>query len=293
MANRIKMDKVHAIRMLRRQGWSQRRISRELGVHRRTVRRYVRLERLVRVFNKSMRQIAVHAQAEAGKFKTDNAHIHVRKFSKVELGADRLIKRVGYIGQHTARWAKAMMEHRGIEGIRVLIGLENIARNYSDNQIERACELALSYEVFRLKPIRELLKKSKSEKAQPQESFEFMKEHEIIRDMQTYGEVVRRGIQEPLDRKGSENDGTGNFGENFERTPAERTGKFAGHKIAGGCRTSAEPCGVPGTYPAGRGPGSSRTDDQASSKAGDVPGTQDDRRLRFFVQSVSAAKDCV
>ena len=29
-----------------------------------------------------------------------------------------------------------------------------------------------------------------------------MEEHELIRDMQAYGEVVRRGIQEPLDKKG-------------------------------------------------------------------------------------------
>ena len=89
------------------------------------------------------------------------------------------------------------MEHRGIEGIRVLVGLESLAKNYSDKQIDLACELALSHEVFRLKPIRQLLKREQGKK---QERFEFMKEHEIIRDMQTYGEVVRRGIQEPLDK---------------------------------------------------------------------------------------------
>ncbi len=246
--------------------------------------------RLVRIFNKSMKQIAVHAQVEPGKFRTDSAHIHARKFSKVELGVDRLLKRVGWIGWHTDRWAKAMIEHRGVEGVRVLVGLESLAKNYSDKQIERACELALSYEVFRLKPIRELLK---SEKGKPQESFEFMKEHEIIRDMQTYGEVVRRGIQEPLDKKGIEKNGTGNFDENVERASAERAGKFVGYKTAGGCRASAEPCGVPGAYPAGRDPGSPRPDDQAACQTGDVPGTQDDRRLRLFVQPVGATKDGV
>ena len=230
--------------------------------------------RLVRIFNKSMHQITVHAQTEPGRFRTDKAHIHSKKFSKVELGADRLLKRAGWIGQHTGRWAKAMIEHRGVEGIRVLVGLESLARSYSDKQIERACELALSYEVFRLKPIRELLK---SEKGKPQESFEFMKEHEIIRDMQTYGEVVRRGITEPLDKKGIENDGTAKFDENIERASAERAGRVAGRKTAGGRRASAKPCGVPGTYSTGRDSGSSRTDDQAACQTGDVPGTQDDR----------------
>jgi len=246
--------------------------------------------RLVRIFNDSMHQIAVHAQVEPGKFRTEDTHIHAKKFSKVELGVDHLLRRVSLIGQHTERWAKAMIEHRGIEGVRVLVGLESLAKSYSDKQIERACELALSYEVYRLKPIRELLK---SEKAKPQESFEFMKEHEIIRDMQTYGEVVRRGIIEPLDRKGSEKNGAGNFDENVERASAQRAGKFIGYKAAGGSRASAESYGVPGTYPAGRDSGPPRTDDQAACQAGDVPGYQDDRRLRFFVQPVGAAENGV
>ena len=209
--------------------------------------------RLVRIFDRSMRQIAVHAQAEAGKFQTDGKHIHGNKFSKVELGADRLLRRTGWIGPHTERWAKAVIEHRGVEGIRVLIGLENLTRSYRDEQIERACALVMGYDEFRLKPIRELLK---SETAQPQESFEFMQEHEMIRDMQTYGEVVRRGMQTPLDRRESENDGTGNFDENVKRAPAQRAGAFAGYKATGSRRASAEPCGVPGADPAGRGTGS-------------------------------------
>ena len=44
MANHLKMAKIHAIQVLRGQGWSFRRIGRELGVHRDTARRYVELE---------------------------------------------------------------------------------------------------------------------------------------------------------------------------------------------------------------------------------------------------------
>jgi len=43
MANRIKVAMRNAILGLRRQGWSFRRIARELGVHRKTVARHVRL----------------------------------------------------------------------------------------------------------------------------------------------------------------------------------------------------------------------------------------------------------
>ena len=43
MANRLTMAKVHPIRTLHQRGWSNRRIARELGIHRKTVGRYVRL----------------------------------------------------------------------------------------------------------------------------------------------------------------------------------------------------------------------------------------------------------
>ena len=43
MANQLRMPKVHTILTLRSPGWSFRRIGRELGVHRETVQRYVRL----------------------------------------------------------------------------------------------------------------------------------------------------------------------------------------------------------------------------------------------------------
>ena len=41
MSNELKMDKVQAIRNLRQQGWSHRRIARELGVHRSAVKRAI------------------------------------------------------------------------------------------------------------------------------------------------------------------------------------------------------------------------------------------------------------
>lgn len=41
MANPLKMAKVHSIQTLHARGWSQRRIARELGIHRETVARYV------------------------------------------------------------------------------------------------------------------------------------------------------------------------------------------------------------------------------------------------------------
>ena len=42
MANRLKMAEIHTIEALWKRGWSCRRIARELGLYRDTVRKYVR-----------------------------------------------------------------------------------------------------------------------------------------------------------------------------------------------------------------------------------------------------------
>ena len=164
--------------------------------------------RLVRIFNKRMEQIAVHAQQEPGRFSTKDEHIHARKFSKVERGATWLLQRTGLIGRHAERWGKAMLEHRGLAGLRVLVGLQSLAGSYDNRQVDRACEVALSHGVYRLRPIRNLLKHNAGEGAK-QEQFEFMAAHEIIRDMSSYGDVIRRamGLPEDHQQKGKqEND---------------------------------------------------------------------------------------
>jgi hypothetical protein len=44
MANQLRMATVQTVLTLHRQGWSHRRIARELGIHRETVARYVRMD---------------------------------------------------------------------------------------------------------------------------------------------------------------------------------------------------------------------------------------------------------
>jgi transposase len=163
--------------------------------------------RLVRIFNKRMEQVAVHAQQEPGRFSTKDEHIHARKFSKVERGATWLLQRTGLIGPQAERWGKAMLEERGIAGLRVLVGLQSLAGTYSHQQIDNACEVALSHGVYRLRPIRNLLKHSAGDGAK-QEQFEFMAAHEIIRDMDSYGDVIRRamGLPENHNEKGKRKD---------------------------------------------------------------------------------------
>ena len=150
--------------------------------------------RTVRVFSQRMVQIAIHAQRQPGQFSTQGAHIAPRKISGMEKGTAWLLRQVSLIGEHSERWAAAMMLERGIAGIRVLQGLIHMANRHDSDSIERACQVALTHRAFRLRAIRELIKRGGNQ----QEQFEFLQEHEIIRDLSSYGHIVRASLrQEP------------------------------------------------------------------------------------------------
>jgi transposase len=138
--------------------------------------------RLVRVFNHRWEQIAVHAKAEPGRFRTSEGHIPREKFSAVERGTDALLRNVETIGPHSRDWARAVVQARGVEAVRVLVGLKSLAGKHKVESLERACQTALTYSAYRLRTIRQLLKRQ----ATPQTEFDFMEEHPVIRPLRDY-----------------------------------------------------------------------------------------------------------
>ena len=142
---------------------------------------------LVRVFNFKMEQITLHVQGEPGRFQTKPSHIDSRKMSNVEKGTVWLLQRASLIGSQTNQWAQALLKARGIEGVRPLVGLLDLAQRHPRDLIENACEIALSHDAFRLRTIRKLIKRGGSK----QEQLEFIDEHPIIRKMSDYGEFVK------------------------------------------------------------------------------------------------------
>jgi transposase len=142
--------------------------------------------RLVRIFDLRFNLIATHVRQEPGRFSTQDAHLASEKISRVERGADYLVGRAARIGQKTGLWARAVIEERGIQGIRVINGLLSLTTRHSAAEMEKACELALSHGQYRLGAVRELL-------AEPsrQENFEFMETHPLIRDMAEYGNLIK------------------------------------------------------------------------------------------------------
>lgn len=147
--------------------------------------------RLVRIYNGRFEQIAVHTRREPGHFSTQNQHIVAEKIHRVERGATWLLGRAALIGPQAKCWAEAMIEARGIEGVRVLQGLLSLAGKHPHELIEKACEIAAGYGAFRLRTIRQLMKHN----APKQEQLNFLDEHPLIRSISDYGRLVKTSFQ--------------------------------------------------------------------------------------------------
>jgi hypothetical protein len=148
--------------------------------------------RMVRVFDLRMNEIAVHLRCLPGQFSTLPQHIAREKISGVERGAAYLMNKARLIGPHATRWAESMLQERGIQGVRVLQGLLSLASRHHDQDIEQACEIAQSHSAYRLRVIRELIKR----RGNKQEQFEFMDDHPIIRNLGDYQQFVQAAFQE-------------------------------------------------------------------------------------------------
>ena len=146
--------------------------------------------KLVRVFNHRFEQIAVHLCSAPGRFSTLGEHLVPEKISGIERGATWLLTKAQGIGPHAHAWAAAMLKTRGIEGLRTLQGLLSLSKRHACEALDRACETALTYDAFRLKTLRRLLKHRGAE----QQPLPFLDEHPIIRSLSDYGSWVRNAL---------------------------------------------------------------------------------------------------
>ena len=153
--------------------------------------------RLVRIFNDRMEQIALHPRKEPGGFSTPPEFIDPKKISGVEKGAAWLLRRVTTrLGPKSTAWAEAMIQARGVEGVRVLLGLLSLTGRHPTSAIEQACEIAQGYGEYRLRTIRALLKRQ----APKQELLPFVSDHPMIRPMSEYGQFVHDAFQSRNER---------------------------------------------------------------------------------------------
>jgi transposase len=148
--------------------------------------------RLVRLYDHRMHPIAVHAQQVPGRFSTHQAHILPEKINGIERGATWMLGQVDRIGPHAKAWAETMLASRGIEGVRVLMGLLHLGHQHPRPQVERACQVASGHGAYHLRSLRQLIQQG--QKASIQQSFEFADQHPIIRPVADYGQFVRDAL---------------------------------------------------------------------------------------------------
>ena len=102
---------------------------------------------MVRIFNLRMQLIAAHGQLDPGQFSTQSRHIAPEKISGIERGAGWLLGQVDRIGPEAKAWAEKMLQARGIQGVRVLMGLLSLTHQFAPGDIDRACRTALTSDV--------------------------------------------------------------------------------------------------------------------------------------------------
>src|SRR5882672_6864746 len=143
---------------------------------------WVRQEaRLLRIHNTRREQIALHALAEPGKFTTDPAHLHSRKRHIIERGVDHLLDRCRLLGPLTGTWAEAMHQARGPQGLRVMLGLLQLAEKHPTAELEKATRLSTHHGAWRLRDLKHLL-----ELPGNVVQLDFLETHPLIRSLDAY-----------------------------------------------------------------------------------------------------------
>jgi transposase len=151
--------------------------------------------RVVRLFDRRMRQIAIHAQGEPGRFATDAGHIDARKRGGIERGTAWWLAKAGDIGAQAGQWAQDILQARGVHGVRVVMGLVSLTRRHRPDAVEEACRIAQSHGAHRLRDIRNLLKRSGSS-GTVQEQFEFVQQHPLIRPLTDYSKLIHEAFDQ-------------------------------------------------------------------------------------------------
>jgi hypothetical protein len=135
--------------------------------------------RTVRLLNEQMQEIRVHARVEPGRF----ASVPGGKSPyKTNYSAKHLLKAAEHIGPWCGQWAAVLVQQRGREAYRPLLGLKGMTRTHTAADIDQACQTALSYGAMRLKDIRRLIEQP----SDPQQELGFLQEHPLIRDLGEY-----------------------------------------------------------------------------------------------------------
>lgn len=141
--------------------------------------------REVRLSNERGEQLRLYCRLEPGRF-TDPLGVGGGRGS-LQSNLDYWLARAGELGEPVSRWAHGLVEQRGPEAIRSLMGLVNLHEQHSFKALNTACATALSRGVWRLRDVRQLLERPSGVQTQ----LDFMEDHPLIRNLAEYGLFIR------------------------------------------------------------------------------------------------------
>lgn len=140
--------------------------------------------REVRIFNLKLEQIQMHCRLEPGKF-SKVLGIGGGQGS-LQANLNYWLRRASELGGPCAQWAQGLVQRRGIEGMRSLMGLVGLTNQHSFRVINTACAKAIAQDAWQLRQVKGLL-----QAAEVQTHFTFSQQHPLLRDLSEYGIFIK------------------------------------------------------------------------------------------------------
>jgi hypothetical protein len=214
---------------------------------------------LFRIYTLLMRQIAVHTLVAAGRFATDQTHVHPHKRNAIEREGDYPQERCKLIGPPSRAWSAAIYGHRGPIGIRVLPGAAPTcpqACGWPTRTSQREGRAPLGLAMAASAPA--------AGAGRPGRAGRFS----LGTRTDPRSQRPTASTDFPLHHEPTHHD--------LKITQSLRYGHHPGSLTAGGRRLPAQPAGVPGTDPPGRNQPASSEAQRAARPLGGVHPTQNE-----------------
>lgn len=141
-------------------------------------------QREVRIFNLRWQQLQLHRRLSPGQF-SKVLGIGGGKGS-LQSNLDYWLRRASEMGDPCAQWAQGLVQKRGFEAIRSLMGLVALTDRYSFRVVNHACARAVAKEAWRLRDLRALL-----DSTEIQTQLAFAEHHPLIRNLSEYGLFIK------------------------------------------------------------------------------------------------------
>src|SRR5207244_358907 len=104
----------------------------------------------------------------------------------LQANLDYWLRRAGALGSHCAQWAQGLVQRRGIEAMRSLMGLVALSDKHCFRTVNQACARAVAKEAWRLRDVRALL-----DACEIQTQLSLAEHHPLIRDLSEYGIFIK------------------------------------------------------------------------------------------------------